>query len=315
MEINKETQMMHKTVVIVCGLAVISSLAFADDSFESIAGFRLGQECSGSKFTKKQSESDVRNPDDSLDKIEVSRNQHESIATGGHSLYVSCSIIDNRIHHISLTSKNTDGISNVIASLHEKMGRAPDDKDSNSSKPQRLLGITMDGHKMESENWNLSGNRKATAYTIITQPFGATSLSDLKWQGGIELSYSGTNDSEWKHLKQRGITSSKEKKASDEKQQKDSIKGLLNRTFAEWGTEKATIEAAADLKNGTPKLYISGTIAVFAQGITPEERKRLAHLPQAGGGIGCVIVDGPLRKAQLEYSKIYNRYVADHYKE
>jgi hypothetical protein len=50
-----------------------------------------------------------------------------------------------------------------------------------------------------------------------------------------------------------------------------------NRTFAEWGTEKATIEAAADLKNGTPKLYISGTIAVFAQGITPEERKRLAH--------------------------------------
>jgi hypothetical protein len=226
MEINKETQMVHRTVAIACGLAVITSLGHADDSFESIAGFRLGQECSSSKFTKKQS--DVHNPDDSSDKIGVSRNQHESIAAGGHSIYVSCSIIDNRIHRISLTSKDPDAISTIKASLHEKMGRAPDDKDSVYSKPQRLLGITMDGHKMELENWNLSGNRKATAYTMITQPFGSNSLSDLKWRGGIELSYSGTNDSEWKHMKQRGITSSKEKKASDEKQQKDSIKSLLN---------------------------------------------------------------------------------------
>lgn len=218
--------MMHKTVAFACGLAVISSLAFADDSFESIAGFRLGQECSGSKFTKKQS--DVRNPDDTSDKIEVLRNQHESIVTGGHSLYVSCGIIDNRVRHISLTSENPDAISNIKSSLQEKMGRAPDDKKNINSKPQRLLGMTMDGHKMESEIWNLSGNRKATAYTIITQPYGATSLSDLKWRGGIELSYSGTNDSEWKYLKQRGITSSEEKKASNKKQQKDSIKGLLN---------------------------------------------------------------------------------------
>ena len=218
--------MTYKTVVVVCGLAVISSLAFADDSFESIAGFRLGQECSGSKFTKKPSA--VRNPDDSVDEIKVSRSQHESIAAGGHSLHVSCSIIDNRIYHISLTSKNQEAISTIKTSLHEKMGRAPDNKESIYSKPQRLLGITMDGHKMESEDWNLSGNRKATAYTIITQPFGSASLSDLKWRGGIELSYSGTNDSEWNHLKQRGITSSKDKKVSDEKQQKDSIKGLLN---------------------------------------------------------------------------------------
>ena len=218
--------MKYQAMVIACALAVISAQGQADDSFESIAGFRLGQECSGSKFTKKPSK--VRNPDDSLDEITVSRSQHESIATGGHSLYVSCGIIDNKIQSISLTSKNSDAISTIKTSLQEKMGRAPDNKDSNYSKPQRLLGITMDGHKMESEYWNLSGNRKATAYTTITQPFGSASLSDLKWKGGIELSYSGTNDSEWNHLKQSGATSSKEKKASDEKQQKDSVKGLLN---------------------------------------------------------------------------------------
>lgn len=218
--------MSHKTLIVVCGLAISSSLSFADDSFDSIAGFRLGQECTSSKFAKKQSE--VRNPDDVLDTIEVSRNQHESRTTGGHSLYVSCSIIDNKIGRISLMSKDSDAISNIKASLQEKMERAPDKKDSSYSKPQRLLGITMDGHKMEWEEWNLSDNRKATAYTQITQPYGSNSLSDLKWQGGIELSYSDTSGAEWEYLKQRGMTSSKQKKAQDEKQRKDSIKGLLN---------------------------------------------------------------------------------------
>jgi len=86
----------------------------------------------------------------------------------------------------------------------------------------------MDGYKMESEYWNLSDNRRATAYTKIIQPYGSTSLSDLKWQGGIGLSYSNSNDAEWRYLKDRGMTSSKQKKALDEKQKKDSVKSLLD---------------------------------------------------------------------------------------
>lgn len=218
--------MRYKALTIVCGLAVIPALSFANDSFESIAGFRLGQDCTGSKFTKKQSS--VHNPDDVLDEIKVSRNQHESRTPGGHLLLVFCSIIDNKVIRVSLTSQNPDDISEIKASLHEKMGRSPDDKDSISSKAQRLLGVTMDGQKYESEYWNLSGNRKATAYTSITQPYGANSLSDLKWRGGIELSYTDASNAEWQYLKQRGTKSSKQKEALDEKQRKDSIKGLLN---------------------------------------------------------------------------------------
>ena len=107
------------------------------------------------------------------------------------------------------------------------MGRAPDGKDSIYSKPQRLLGLAMDGHKMEFEHWNLSGNRKATAYTQITQPYGSNSISDLKWKGGIELSYSNASDAEWKHLKQLGMMSSKQREKLDEEVQKENIKDLL----------------------------------------------------------------------------------------
>lgn len=218
--------MRYKALTILCGLAVIPSLSFANDSFESIAGFRLGQDCTGSQFAKKQSS--VHNQDDVLDKIEVSRNQHESRTPGGHQLLVFCSIIDNRVIRVSLTSQNPDDISKIKASLHEKMGRSPDDKNSVSSKAQRLLGITMAGRKHEFEYWNLSDNRKATAYTIITQPYGANSLSDLKWRGGIELSYTDTSNAEWQYLKERGMKSSKQKEALDEKQRKESIKALLN---------------------------------------------------------------------------------------
>ncbi|WP_156480678.1 hypothetical protein [Thauera humireducens] len=213
-----------KAVAMVCGLAVFS-FSFADDSFESIAGFRLGQDCTGSKFTKKQSE--ARNPDDPVDAIDVLRNQHQSKTTGGHTIYVSCSIIDNKIDRIYLTSTDSDAILKIKSSLQEKMGRAPDGKDSIYSKPQRLLGLAMDGHKMEFEHWNLSGNRKATAYTQITQPYGSNSISDLKWKGGIELSYSNASDAEWKHLKQLGMMSSKQREKLDEEVQKENIKGLL----------------------------------------------------------------------------------------
>ena len=214
------------TILTLCGLIASPPLAFAIDQFDSIAGFRLGQECSGSAFTRK--DSDVRNPVDVLDEIVVSRNQHESIVAGGHSLYVSCSIVDNRIDRISLTSTDPNAISILLASLREKMGRVPDSKYNNTSKPERILGTRMDGRKMESEGWQLSENRKATGYTMITQPFGSNSISDLKWRGGIELSYSDANKSEWEHLKQQGATSTKQKKASEAQQQKDGVKSLLN---------------------------------------------------------------------------------------
>ncbi len=217
--------MNYRTLIIGCSLALMSVMAGADNTFNSIGGFSLGQECTGPKFTNK--ESNVRNPNDVLDKIHVQRNMHESKVAGGNDLNVSCSIIDNTIYQITLSSENPDAISNIKDSLREKMGRKPDDEDTTSSEPQSLLGITMDGHNVESEYWHLSNGRKATAYTMITQPYGSNSLSDLKWRGGIELTIVDRDDAEWEYLKTLGRTSSKQEEAADEKARKDRIKGLL----------------------------------------------------------------------------------------
>lgn len=90
-----------------------------------------------------------------------------------------------------------------------------------------------------------------------------------------------------------------------------------NRTITEWGKEEAIREAEIDIKVGKPKLYLSGTRAVFAPGLTAEQRQKLRDLPTADAGIGCVIKDdeeGQLRKVQAQYAETYNRYVAEHYR-
>jgi len=202
-----------------------TSYAFADDSFNSIGGYSLGQQCTGSEFTKEKTE--VRNPSDVLDTIQVKRNIVKRELKGGYKLRVECGIIDNKINYISLTSDNSDDISEIKESLKEKMGRPADDSENINSKPMNLLGNRIDGHKMESEEWFLSDSKTATAYTMITVPYGTSSLSDLKWRGGISLSIKDRNISEWNYVKQKGSLSSKEAEAISEEKRKERIRGLL----------------------------------------------------------------------------------------
>lgn len=84
------------------------------------------------------------------------------------------------------------------------------------------------------------------------------------------------------------------------------------RSLADWQPDKAVAEAQKDLAAGTPKIYISGTIAAYPPGISEEQRSLVASLPNADAGIGCVIQDAALRKAQFEYACCYNEYVVQH---
>lgn len=204
----------------------ISSYAAADASFNSIGGYSIGQPCTGSEFST--SDSQVRNPNDVLDKIGVKRRQIEKKMKGGYDLRVECGIIDNKVNFISLTSNNSDDISVIKDSLKEKMGRPADDSEENNSEPMNLLGNRMDGHKISLEEWFLTDSRTATAYTIITVPYGASSLSELKWRGGIELRVNDRGISEWNHLKQKGSLSSKQQEALTEEKKKERVRGLLD---------------------------------------------------------------------------------------
>src|SRR5690554_2035800 len=114
-------------------LCFSTSYAFADDSFNSIGGYSLGQQCTGSEFTNEKTE--VRNPSDVLDTIQVKRNIVKSELKGGYKLRVECGIIDNKINYISLTSDNSDDISEIKKSLKEKMGRPADDSENINSEP------------------------------------------------------------------------------------------------------------------------------------------------------------------------------------
>lgn len=92
-----------------------------------------------------------------------------------------------------------------------------------------------------------------------------------------------------------------------------------DRTLADWQPDKAVAEAERDIAAGTAKIYISGTIVAFAPGISsseyhrPEAAEILKVLPSADAGIGCVIEDAELRKAQFEYARRYNEYVIQHW--
>lgn len=199
--------------------------AAADDSFNSIGGYSIGQPCTDNEF--KTSDSKVSNPNDVLDSIKVKRRVIEKKVNGGYDLRVDCGIIDNKVNHLSLSTKNSDDISVIKDSLKEKMGRPADDSEKNNSEPMNLLGNRIDGHKMEMEYWFLSNNRKATAFTVITVPYGASSISELKWWGGIELSVIDRDISEWNYLKQKGSLSSKQQEALTEEKKKQRVRGLL----------------------------------------------------------------------------------------
>jgi hypothetical protein len=82
-----------------------------------------------------------------------------------------------------------------------------------------------------------------------------------------------------------------------------------DRTLADWQPDKAVAEAQRDIAGGTPKLYISGTIVAFPPGLNFEQYSTLKTLPTADAGIGCVIEDTELRKAQFEYARRYNEYL------
>ena len=90
------------------------------------------------------------------------------------------------------------------------------------------------------------------------------------------------------------------------------------RSLADWQPDKAVAEAEHDIAAGTAKVYLSGTRLVYAPGIStpeyhsPAELQLLKKLPSADAGIGCVIENEELRKAQFEYARCYNEYVIQH---
>ncbi len=205
----------------------VFSLFISPPSFaiDSISGFKLGQSCVGNKFSKKQSS--ITNPDDVLDEIIFSRNQHASTTSEGYFLSVSCNILNNQISHISLTSKKLDDIILLKDSLREMIGRQPDDSKEQHIRAQSLAGIRVDGKKVELEIWNFPGDRKAVAYTFTVEPYGTNSILQLKYEGGIEIYEDGVGEKEWKYLIKSGVLSSKKKEEQFERQRKDSTKNLL----------------------------------------------------------------------------------------
>jgi len=78
--------------------------------------------------------------------------------------------------------------------------------------------------------------------------------------------------------------------------------------------EKALLEARADLRKGKPKLYVSGTIAAYTPAVRLDQSEKLQGLPYAEAGIGCLVEDEQLRKAQFDYAAAYNGYVAENYR-
>jgi len=205
--------------------AGIPNHAIADDTFNSIGGYSIGQSCASSDFLL--SEYEVSNPNDVLDTIKVERNQIEKKMEGGYDLRVGCGVIDNKVNSLSLSARNPDDISVIKDSLRGKMGRPSDDTKKINMEPMNLLGTLINGSKSEMEYWFLSNERKATAFTFITVPYGASSLSELKWWGGIELEVNDKNIAEWNFLKQKGKISSKQQEALGEEKKKNSVRGLL----------------------------------------------------------------------------------------
>jgi len=98
--------------------------------------------------------------------------------------------------------------------------------------------------------------------------------------------------------------------------QQSQAKPLLQypqRSWADWQPDKAVAEARSDIAAGHPKIYLCGTIVAFAPGVDFDRHPVLKTLPCADAGIGCLVSDGPLRRAQSEYARRYNEHIAGHY--
>ena len=72
-----------------------------------------------------------------------------------------------------------------------------------------------------------------------------------------------------------------------------------DRTLADWQPDKAVAEAERDIAAGTLKIYISGTIAAFAPGISSEQSSLVRVFPKAGLG-GFAHMDQCVRRCAAE---------------
>jgi hypothetical protein len=160
----------------------------------------------GGEFSS--ADSQVRNPIELLDAIKVKRNQIKKKIEDGYELLVECSIVDNKVDFIKLYARNSDYISVIKESLKEKMGRPADNSEKSNTEPVNGRA----GYIIDSEWWFLSDNRRATAFTYITVPYGSSSISDQKWVGGVELIVNNRDTSEWNYLKQQEALTEEKKK-------------------------------------------------------------------------------------------------------
>ena len=94
--------------------------------------------------------------------------------------------------------------------------------------------------------------------------------------------------------------------------QKSSLLQFPERTIKDWNLSLAAKEAEKDIKEGTIKIYISGTLVAYPTGIEPEHYELIKDLPKADAGIGCMVEDGTLRKSQEEYAAEYNKLIITH---
>jgi len=87
------------------------------------------------------------------------------------------------------------------------------------------------------------------------------------------------------------------------------------RSIKGWSLENAVNEARSDINQEKIKIYYSGTIAASPIGVEPQDLMLIRKLPIADAGMGCVIENEELRKAQFEYGKRYNEIIVQHLKE
>ena len=87
-----------------------------------------------------------------------------------------------------------------------------------------------------------------------------------------------------------------------------------DRDLTAWQPGRAIEEADRDVAAGHPKIYLCGTIAAFAPGVETADLALIESLQKAEAGVGCVILDAPLRSAQFAYARSYNARVVQHLK-
>jgi hypothetical protein len=82
--------------------------------------------------------------------------------------------------------------------------------------------------------------------------------------------------------------------------------------LARWDPEKASIEAAHDIRAGKIKVYMHGTIAGLPVGVEEEDRHLIKGLPFAEAGVGCIVPSDDIYDAQGAYAVRYNQAIVKH---